>query len=166
MGNGPVTSARCMRQWTVLALAMLVLAPIGWAQPITFYPAGDSLSLWGTCTPAGLIWHAFADSSGFDTVVLYPYACEFIQGVPPGQVVARFDSAYFRVQDSLHENTYQLLWTSLAVDPPTTFELFADSSAWLDAGPFVLTNDCVARGHASRFGNRERVFIPDGIGGR
>jgi len=137
MANGPVASARCMRQWIALSLAALVLAPIGWAQPITFYPPGDSLSFWGTCTPPGLIWHVLADSSGFDTIVLKPYGCELIHGVPH-QVVARFDSAYFRIQDSLHENTYQLLWTSLGVGPPRIFELFADSLAWLDEGPFIL----------------------------
>jgi hypothetical protein len=109
------------------------------AQPISFYPSGDSLSLWGTCTPPGVIWHALADSLEFDRVVIHPYGGEFVHGIPPKLIVARFDSAYFTIRDSLHLNRYELWCTSLSTFYPGRSRIPPDTGSWIPPGPFFIT---------------------------
>jgi hypothetical protein len=109
------------------------------AQPISFYPSGDSLSLWGTCTPSGVIWHAVADSSEVDRVVMHRYAGEFIYGIPPYHITARFDSAYFIIRDSLHLNRYELWCTRLSAFYPGRSRIPPDTSSIITPGPFIIT---------------------------
>jgi hypothetical protein len=110
------------------------------AQPISFYPSGDSLSLWGTCTPSGVIWHAVTDSSQVvDRVVMHRYAGEFIYGIPPNQITARFDSAYFVIRDSLHLNRYEPWCTSLSAFYPGRYRIPPDTASIITPGPFIIT---------------------------
>lgn len=137
MNNDPANTGRHIRRTISVAVVLIGLAFNSTAQTISFYPQGDSLSFWGTCTPPGMTWHLFSDSSGTDKVVIHRYACELIHGSPT-HVTARFDSAWFSIADSLNGNSYQLWLTNLSTYNRGTFNVPPDDIYYLYSGPIIL----------------------------
>jgi hypothetical protein len=123
----------------LVALTMFGSRSFVIAQPISFYPSGDSLSLWGTCTPSGVIWRAVANSSEEDRVVMHRYAGDFIHGIPPNHITARFDSVYFTIRDSLRLNRYELWCTSLSTFYPGRYRIPPDTASIITPGPFLIS---------------------------
>jgi hypothetical protein len=137
MNSDPAKITRQIRRKISVALVLICLAINSTAQTISFYPTGDSISFWGTCTPPGMTWHLISDSSGTDKVVIHRYACELIHGLPTN-VIARFDSAWFSIADSLNCNSYQLWLTNLSAYNGGTFNVPSDDVYYLYSGPIIL----------------------------
>jgi hypothetical protein len=129
-----------LRHKALLAAAM-ILCPLSQmvGRSVTFYPDVDSLALWGTCTPPGFTWQSSRDPSGFDQIVIHRYACEFIRGTPPNHIVARYDSAYFTVTDSLCLNRYELWYTSFSQFHAGRWRIPEDSVTWVFPGLISMT---------------------------
>jgi hypothetical protein len=139
MNHDHGTLVRSIRRVLIASLMSLGPASYSTAQSITFYPIGDTLSLWGTCTPPGVIWHSQVDSTGLDRIVIHRYTCELIHGFPPDFITARFDSAYFTVRDSLHHNNDELWCTSLSRFSPGRYRVPPDTATWITPGPYLFT---------------------------
>ena len=137
MNNDPTVIARCVRCAVTLGIVLIGLTTYSRAQAISFYPEGDSLSFWGTCTPPGMVWHLYSDSSGTDKVVIHGYACELIHGSPT-RVTARFDSAWFLVSDFLNRNAYQMWLTNSSPYYGGTFNCPPDEIFYIYSGPIAL----------------------------
>ena len=125
----------------LLSTVLIMLAPMSQlaAQGISFFPNIDSLCLWGTCTPPGIVCHTVTDSSNMDRVVIHPYAAEFIRGTPPYTIIARYDSVYFEIRDSLHQNRYELWYTNLSPYHPIRIKVPSDSLIYIFPGHVTFT---------------------------
>ncbi len=109
------------------------------AQYTAFFPDIDTLAIWGTCTPPGIMWTASADSPGVDRVVIRPVNGELVQGAPPDHITARYDSAYFLVHDSLQRFSYSFWCTQYSPYHPGRFNIPPDSIEFILDGPFAIT---------------------------
>ncbi len=109
------------------------------AQQTVFSPDIDTVAIWGTCTPPGIIWTTSADSPGVARVAIRPVNGELVRGVPPDHITARYDSAYFLVQDSLHRFGFSLWLTQYSPYHPGRFSIPPDSVEFILDGPIAIT---------------------------
>lgn len=109
------------------------------AQNITLYPGVDTLSLWGTCTPAGFFWRVVAYTPQSHRIVIHAQYGDLLLGVPPAGIIARYDSAYFEVPNSLNQNQYQLWYTNRSTYHPEHCAIPFDSLVVAFPGPIDLT---------------------------
>jgi hypothetical protein len=108
-------------------------------QQINFYPAVDSLCLWGTCTPPDFYWHTVKDPSDSDRVVIHPHWSMLVQGTPPFHIVTTFDSAYFTIHDTTGLNRYELVLTSYCPYDSGRFNIHEDSLTCVLEGRLSFT---------------------------
>jgi len=123
----------------IIILALLLISFCAIAQHPTFYPSIDSLAIWGTCIPPSIICHLQTDSLQVDRIVVHATEFNFIRGVPPDDITARYDSAYFEIQDSLGQNRYEVWFTHHSPFYPDHFLLPFDSLLYVQGGKFDLT---------------------------
>jgi hypothetical protein len=134
------TSRYCHRKIITVLVVLLSISTIPvFAQHPTFYPAVDSLAIWGTCIPPSLSCHIQSDSSHIDRIVVHASDGGFICGVPPYAIIARYDSAYFEIHDSLIQNRYEIWFTYHSPYDSQYCLISFDSLMYIKNGKFDIT---------------------------
>jgi hypothetical protein len=130
----------------VVVTLLCAIASQASAQSVKVSPSADSLCLWGTCTPPGFICRLVEDHAGIHKVVIRPFQAELVRGVPPYHVIARYDSAYFEIVDTLQLNSYQVWYENHSPYHPAGFRVPFDSTVLSLPGPCELSLHIIRNG--------------------
>jgi hypothetical protein len=104
-------------------------------QIVGFFPAVDSISVIGSCTPPSLTCHVLEVPGGVDTVEIRPlWDDRMYAGAPFGTQIPR---CFFVVLDSANTNQYRLRMTWLWPDSGTSYPIAVDST-FLVFGRFMV----------------------------
>lgn len=140
------------------------------AQLLQFFPAADSITVLGSCTPPGLTFHLTNIPGGVDTISILPVWAEMHLGDRSGGEITQCG---FAVRDSLDLNSYQILIRYLwpipgdpqLVNYDSAFGVWGSLSVQLlshnDSG---WTDSMQVRFHAETLGDVEssQTSVPDG----
>jgi len=128
------------QRWFLLLVILVTAGTSAQAQHVVFYPAADSIGLWGTCTPPGFVCALTDSAEGRDRILISPYwAVGFFLGFQsPSSPGDRLDSVYWDILDTPGQNRYELWYTHFSPDYPAHCVIPMDSVVFALEGRFDL----------------------------
>jgi hypothetical protein len=109
------------------------------AQGIKIVPSVDTLTIIGSCTPAGFLYRINHSTSSLDRIVVFPRFADGFRLGPPPSGVPRYDSLYFEISDSIAFNHYEILYNHYSLYEPKHMKIPSDSVLLLPPGQFDIT---------------------------